>query len=110
MIHYQELILIFVIHWFADFVLQSNWMASNKSKSNRALLAHISVYTLVLCIINPLWALINGILHGITDYFTSRWTSRLWAKQDTHNFFVVIGLDQCIHAITLVITYFWIVL
>ena len=119
--------LIFVGHWVSDFILQSGWMATNKSKSNLALSAHIITYTtslmVVVCApivlftyISPaytsaaqmsiiasliIWALINGVFHFMTDYYTSRWTSRLWQAGDTHNFFVVIGLDQAIHYITL---------
>jgi len=111
MIPLNAIYYILVVHWFADFVMQSHWMASNKSSSNRALLAHIVTYTFFLSlIIHPVWGLVNGVLHGITDYFTSRWTSSLWKSGNTHNFFVVIGLDQMIHAITLFATYYWIVL
>jgi len=48
---------------------------------------------------------ITFLTHWFTDLFTSRWTSKLWEKKDVHNFFVVIGLDQLIHATTLLITY-----
>jgi Protein of unknown function (DUF3307) len=104
------------VHWVADFVLQSHWMASNKSKSNRALSVHVAVCTIALCIATPLiffnrspaewlgFVAVNGALHFATDYCTSRWSSRLWAKQDWHNFFVVIGLDQLIHQVTLGVT------
>lgn len=47
-------IFIMTIHFIADFILQSDWMAKNKSKSNKALLAHVSIYTLVLAIISPI--------------------------------------------------------
>lgn len=119
--------LIFIGHWVSDFVLQSSWMATNKSKTNVALTAHILTYTasLIMVVCAPIilftylspsytsvahvsiavslmvWALINGVFHFMTDYYTSRWTSRLWQSGDTHNFFVVIGLDQAIHYITL---------
>jgi hypothetical protein len=104
------------IHWFADFVLQTRWQAENKSKNNIALSRHVLVYTTVLFLAGfPLvsrvimneWSyfvLLNGILHFCTDYITSRITSRLYAKQDYHNFFVVIGLDQLIHQLTLAFT------
>jgi hypothetical protein len=100
-----------VVHWIADFVIQTHWQATNKSKDNIALLAHVTTYTLCIGFVTPflggvwiLWIIfvfVNGIAHFITDYFTSRWTSRLYARQDWHNFFVVVGLDQLIHQMTL---------
>jgi hypothetical protein len=53
----------------------------------------------------PLIFGITFITHGVTDYFTSKWTSRLWEEKKVHDFFVVIGLDQLIHATTLLITF-----
>lgn len=105
-------------HWVADFVLQTHWQASNKSKNNVALGRHIGTYTGVLAIVSLVlfgigwsWAIfvvLNGALHFATDYGTSRWTSRLYAKQDWHNFFVVVGFDQLIHQTTLAAT-MWLV-
>lgn len=125
--------LVMTAHFLADFVFQSNWMAQNKSKSNKALSIHIAAYTgtayaaslilgFALVIIGILlypnqkpsytftvlfavyWGL-NAPLHWITDYFTSRWSSKLWAQQRVHDFFVVIGLDQLIHTWTLIILF-----
>jgi len=53
----------------------------------------------------PLIFGITFITHWVTDYFTSKWTSRLWEEKQVHNFFVVIGLDQLIHATSLLITF-----
>ena len=102
------------IHWVFDFVLQSNWMATNKSKSNVALGAHVGIYTcgmalLAVIALGPtvgaiLFTLINGAFHFGVDYCTSRVTSHLWQKTDVHNFFVVVGFDQLIHATTLIVT------
>jgi len=102
------------IHWVVDFVLQSSWMATNKSKSNVALGAHVGVYTCGMALLavtifwlttNAVWfTLINGGLHFAVDYCTSRMTSYLWQKKDVHNFFVVIGFDQLVHATTLILT------
>lgn len=100
------------VHWVADFVCQTHWQSINKSKSNEALGRHVATYTLVLAggsifilgYYAAAFALVNGVLHFVTDYFTSRWASRLYAKQDWHNFFVVIGLDQLIHHMTLAAT------
>lgn len=111
---YWALVFFIGVHWIADFVLQTHWQASNKSKSNEALSRHVLNYTLAIgfaaAVVFPtssaalIFTLLNGALHWITDYFTSRWSSRLWAKQDWHNFFVVIGFDQLIHYTTLAVT------
>jgi len=112
-------------HFIADFVCQTDWMAKNKSSNYKALLAHVAVYTVVLgsgissffyfADVMPIdytlvvfWALLNGILHGVVDFCTSRASSYFWSKGDTHNFFVVIGFDQFLHSITLIGTFIWI--
>lgn len=92
-------------------------MAKGKSSSNKILSEHITVYTLVMLIpgilllgpIGALWAIFNGLVHFLVDYFTSRLTSKLWAEGKVHDFFVVIGLDQLIHTLTLLISYYYIV-
>jgi hypothetical protein len=107
-----QFIALLAVHWVADFVLQTHWQASNKSKNNAALLKHVTTYTGVLAIASVVlfgaaggpFAAINGIFHLATDYFTSRASSKLYAKQDWHNFFVVIGFDQLIHQVTLAST------
>lgn len=131
-----EIFAIIIIHWFADFVLQTDKQAKGKSKNWSDLLGHTFTYSLVwLCVgffiylnqfkpFNPehnemmnqywnhyiplglLFALITFIAHTITDYFTSRLNARLWAKGDTHNFFVSVGFDQVLHYIQLFTTYY----
>lgn len=101
-------------HWFADFVLQTHWQASNKSKNFEALSRHVCSYTaaLGLCalvIFGPSinfvsFVLANFMLHLATDFCTSRVTSKLYAKGDIHNFFVVVGFDQLIHQVTIAVT------
>lgn len=114
-----QFICLLVVHWFGDFVLQTHWQASNKSKRNDALAAHVGVYTFTLAVGTLLifsqgrnsriaiFFLLNGVLHLVTDYFTSRASSKLYAKQDWHNFFVVVGFDQLIHQVTLALTMLW---
>lgn len=111
-----------VVHFVADFMLQSDWMAQNKSKNWSALSIHILVYTMVLQVacIPLLWAsfpfdklryyaLINGVLHFATDAITSRINKRLWEAKEVHWFFVGVGADQLIHQFTLALTLMWLV-
>ena len=114
-----EILIIVVIHWFADFVLQSDRQAKGKSKNWEPLLSHTIVYSLVWFLVGNtlisvgylsvsffLFAPVTFIFHTITDYFTSRLNSKLWAKGDVHNFFVSVGFDQVLHYVQLFGTYF----
>ena len=100
--------LILCFHFVADFVLQSHWMAMGKSKRwgmNLNMASHIAVYTAFLMPLGITWALVNGLAHYATDIVSSRATSALWKRQETHWFFVVIGADQLVHVLVLLWTY-----
>ena len=105
-------------HFVADFVLQTDWMAQNKSKRWDALALHVAVYTLAFLPVT-LWVFGNTpsgaqflvltfVLHFATDAITSRINSRLWAAKRVHAFFVGIGADQLSHAYALAFA-FWFV-
>lgn len=99
---------ILLVHFVADFILQSDWMAQGKSKRlglNINMGAHIGVYTACLMFLGPVWALVNGAMHYVTDVVTSNATSHLWKKGERHWFFVVIGADQLIHYLCMVWTW-----
>ena len=100
--------IILLLHFIADFILQSDKIAKTKSKSNKALLQHVCIYTSVMIFVGPLFAIISGILHFCVDYITSRWASYLWNKNDIHNFFVVIGFDQLLHMLMLIWVWYFI--
>lgn len=111
MISTTVIICLLAIHWLGDFCFQTNQMALGKSSSNLWLSKHVLVYTITLLLgTGNLWfALINGVLHWPTDYFTSRWTAKLWQAGNRHDFFVIVGLDQLIHLSVLLwsATLFW---
>lgn len=115
MISYLDLAIILILHWIFDFICQTHWEATNKSKSLRALISHTGKYSTLWVIPAVLYlpqqpaiffVLATFISHTITDYFTSRWTAKLYAKGDYHNFFVVVGLDQLLHYTQLFLTYY----
>jgi hypothetical protein len=97
------------VHFVADFLLQTDKMATNKSTSNKWLGIHVAVYTIPFLCWGWKFALINGAAHFVTDWFTSRGTSYLWKREKRHWFFALIGLDQAIHMTTLALTYQWLV-
>lgn len=103
-------------HWFADFVCQTDYWAKNKSKSGLVLALHVWAYSAIMFVAVALTGigLANAFLffgvcfffHFWTDFVTSRITSKLAAKEDWHNFFVVIGFDQFLHFAQIFITYY----
>ena len=131
MINIWVVLAILFIHWVADFVLQTDKQAKNKSKSWKALLSHTFNYSLMwygIIVIFSVWGnhfggpkiqdlgwspwmglfpVITFVCHTITDYFTSRLNSKLYGKGDIHNFFVSIGFDQWLHAVQLLLTYYF---
>lgn len=120
------IIYILSVHFVSDFIMQSDEMAKGKSTSIKWLTLHILSYlkgficsaiifyvTITLIwgrIASPLlilgYCFVNAILHWVTDYFTSKETSRLWAELKVHQFFIMIGLDQLIHATCLILTFY----
>lgn len=98
-------------------------MALGKSSSNYWLSMHVFYYTLGMSPVALLlwfligyhgwyiaigWLLLNGGLHWITDYYTSRWTKKLREQEKYYgfpSFFTVIELDQLIHYVCLLTTF-----
>lgn len=96
------------LHTLADFALQTDKMATSKSKNNNWLAIHALTYSSVfLLAFGPAFAAVTFALHFATDWVTSRITSRLWKAERRHDFFLVIGIDQALHFTALVLTYMW---
>jgi VIT1/CCC1 family predicted Fe2+/Mn2+ transporter len=111
----SALLALLSVHFVADFVLQSDWMAQNKSQRWDALTAHVAVYTVAFLPVALYWwgnspttfqfLVITFALHFLTDAITSRINSRLWAAKRVHAFFVGIGADQLSHAFALALAF-----
>lgn len=117
-------------HFAGDFLLQSDWMALNKSKHWDVLTLHVAVYSATFAAWGIKFVALTFLLHWVTDFYTSRLTSKLWfidlvpidhtgwigfgGKEFSHFarilpyrhwFFVAIGADQLIHYASLMIAY-----
>ncbi len=98
------IIIIAWIHFVADFVLQSNYVAVNKSRYISQLFKHAVIYSIPFLILGIKYALINGALHFIIDYVSSSMTSHFHTRSKRRAFFLTIGCDQAIHATCLILT------
>jgi hypothetical protein len=108
-------ITILLVHFLADFGLQTHEQSQKKSSSNKWLFYHVGVYSLVWLPGSYLlfgdWSLalnfvlVTFVYHFLTDWLTSRIGKPFWAKEDFHNGFVVIGADQVLHYLQLYYTY-----
>jgi len=98
------LLLLVWTHFVADFILQTNYIAANKSKYTGCLLIHCIIYSIPFLIFGVEYAIINGMLHFIVDYFSSALTTVFYANDKIHRFWVTIGCDQAIHMTCLVLT------
>jgi len=119
-------IYILLVHWIADFLLQTRHMASRKSESNYYLNFHVTIYSFTTIVLWVLFLLTIGVhitkfrvllsfvvtfvTHWATDYLTSRQTSKFYNAENYKGFFDMVGFDQLIHALTLFLTYNYIIL
>lgn len=100
-----NILLLIWIHFIADFILQTDEIAKYKSQSIKILAYHCMLYTLPFLIMGFNFAILNGILHFIVDYCSSRVTKYYWNNGNRRNFFITIGFDQAIHMTCLITTF-----
>ena len=110
------IIAILLAHFAADFFMQTDNMAKNKSTSIRWLSQHVLVYMLTITVLMGFFyttvpylfisfVLINGAAHWCVDFVTSKITKKLHEAGKIHEFFVVIGFDQFLHYVILFVSY-----
>lgn len=114
MISFSTLLFVLMIHFLADFGLQTEEQATGKSTSLKWLTYHVGVYSIIWLVaawfyfdyfnVALIFAMTTFIFHWVTDYMTSRIGKPFWEKKDFHNGFVVVGFDQMLHYIQLILT------
>jgi hypothetical protein len=109
------ILLILLIHWLADAVLQTEKQATNKWNNADYLTAHTSTYSIVWLLFTIgmgfnfyaclAFTGITFLVHTITDGITSKITHNFFEKKDYHNGFVMVLFDQILHYIQLYLTW-----
>lgn len=71
-----------LVHILGDFVLQSDWMALNKSKRSIPCLVHVLIYTACFLLLTTSWKalLVIGVTHFLIDRFHTPLKRLLWMK------------------------------
>ncbi len=94
-----------------DFLFQTSKMATSKAHSLKWLSLHVLVYGGIMTSFGVfllgietglVFSLFNTVLHWITDFFTSKVIVKYLKRPRI--FFPLLGLDQLIHAITLILS------
>jgi len=105
------IIKIVICHWIGDGLLQTEKMATQKSKSYYWLTAHVGAYIIPFVVVfNSImpWVILTAILHWLQDWQTSRINSHYLQVKNNRMFWSSIWTDQMLHYIILFvsITYF----
>jgi len=124
------IIFVLALHLIADFLLQPNWIQTYKSRDNLVLLLHVTIYTYVLSIgalftatwrAALLFGIVNGALHYIIDFITSRIITHqarklrlqekiedeekpLFERVNLYSLSALLGIDQLLHQACLIAT------
>ena len=102
---YQTIILMIWFHFVSDFGFQNDWIALNKSENIYVLILHSLLYSILFFYFGWIFAILNGILHFMIDYGSSKLTKYYYVKENRRMFFLIIGFDQAIHMTILFMTY-----
>ena len=123
----MKLILLFIAHFIADFILQSREMGQKKSQYFKWLIGHLFIQYFVMLVFvlgitsgdwktATLFSLSNTIIHGIIDWYIWKFyklhairiikRDRIKVKEfkywEDHIFYTTIGFDQLLHGVTII--------
>ena len=112
------IIYLIFVHLLSDVVLQGSKMDELKHRRLLYLLIHGGIYTLVLVVatqfsllvgLSPILALkfavFNGLMHFVVDFFTGGWKETAWCKKSNNNFLIITIVDHFVHLAILFVSY-----
>jgi Protein of unknown function (DUF3307) len=84
-------------HLVGDYILQSDWMALNKSKRTWPCLVHVLIYTSCFLILTTSWKalLFIGVTHFIFDRFPIIIRRLIWLKNHLGPGLKFVPFDKC---------------
>ena len=103
----DKILIIIWLHWLADFAMQTDKVAINKSRKLSFLTLHAFLYSIPFLLFGWKFAVFNGLVHFVVDFFTSKLNAYYVLIDNRHAFFLTIGFDQAIHLSTLIISLSW---
>lgn len=114
---YRSFFIIFILHIFGGFFLQSDRISKLKRENIYYLFQHVGMYTLIFIVFSPVllgltfwqglvYSLINGVLHFIVDFFTGKVKSRMIVKNEV-KYNLIVVLDYSLHLTLLFVTFIW---
>lgn len=86
-----------LVHILGDFLIQSDYMALNKSKRTIPCLIHVLIYTACFLLLTTSWKALAVI--GVTHFILDRWPIILrriiWLKNHMSPFFRYVPFEKC---------------
>jgi hypothetical protein len=84
-------------HIWGDFILQSDWMAMNKSKRSLPCLVHVLIYTSCFLLLTLSWKalLVIGATHFILDRWHTPLKRLIWLKNHAGPGFKFVPFKKC---------------
>lgn len=86
-----------LVHFWADYFWQSDWMAMNKSKRTWPCLVHVLIYTSCFLILTTSWKalLVIGVTHFIIDRWPVIIRRLIWFKNHLGPAFKFVPYEKC---------------
>jgi len=111
----SRIIILILMHIFADFFLQGSKLSKLKALKMPFLLEHVGIYTAVFLILSPLilgltilqgiiFSLLNGSIHLLIDSITGKYKLK-YIETDESKYITTVAIDHTLHVIILISSY-----